>query len=84
MAHEKDGGPAFPLHPGIALPEQDGDPRWLGMSIRDWFAGQALIGIAIGIDGERVAELAEGIRAGAPWAKAAYVLADAMLAERAK
>lgn len=46
-----------------------------GMSLRDWFAGQALAGMyAAGDD-----ELAPGIAAAA-----AYRLADAMLKERAK
>ena len=39
----KDGGPAFPqpnqAHPGN--PQPDNGP---GMSLRDWFAGQALVG----------------------------------------
>ena len=35
---ERGGGPAF----GHGNPEQGGDP---GMSLRDWFAGQALAGI---------------------------------------
>lgn len=33
-----DGGPAFPLHPGV-LPDWDGQN---GMSLRDHFAGQAV------------------------------------------
>ncbi len=36
----KDGGPAFPL------PEGAGDTGRRGMSLRDWFAGQALTSIA--------------------------------------
>lgn len=67
-----DGGFAFPLH--VA----DGsDGFWSnGMSLRDWFAGQALAGL-----------LARGVDAGIPWgvlAEGAYRIADAMLAERAK
>ena len=34
MTEVKDGGPAFPV------PSEDSGP---GMSLRDWFAGQALI-----------------------------------------
>ena len=41
-----DGGPAFPTHGGH---HPDDDPRnhtlGGGMSMRDWFAGQALIGL---------------------------------------
>jgi hypothetical protein len=36
-----DGGAAFPLY----LPQEEGDIR-LGMTLRDWFAGQALGDIA--------------------------------------
>jgi len=35
-----DGGPAFPLY----LPQDEGDIRD-GMSLRDWFAGQAMTAI---------------------------------------
>ena len=35
--HPKDGGPAFPQF-------DDTDRRDRGMSLRDWFAGQALAG----------------------------------------
>jgi hypothetical protein len=39
----KNGGPAFPLH----LPAIMGEPDtyWNGMTLRDWFAGQALVGL---------------------------------------
>lgn len=37
---DEDGGPAFPV-PGIA-------ESTLGMSLRDWFAGQALAGLMAG------------------------------------
>lgn len=67
----QDGGAAFPLHPGIA-------PDWTastGMTLRDWFAGQALaivyMRFAPGADPE-CADLA----------LQAYAIADAMLAER--
>ena len=72
--HPKDGGPAFPreyTHKGHS-----------GMSLRDWFAGQALTGgLARGkvpspsqaLEGETVAEF---------WARSSYIVADAMLAAR--
>jgi hypothetical protein len=44
------------------------------MSLRDWFAGQALIGVASSREWERYTDVAAH----------AYGLADAMLAERAK
>lgn len=64
---DEDGGPAFPV-PGIA-------GSILGMTMRDWFAGQALAGIQASLKGED------------PWdpkadAGLAYDLADAMLAQR--
>jgi len=67
---KKDGGPAFPL-----ATEQP--PYYVnnGLSMRDWFAGQALIGAMTQThcdgygDPERLSKLA-------------YKYADAMLAER--
>ena len=53
--------PAFPVN---------GSEQWWGMSLRDWFAGMAII--AIGAH----ATTHEGV------AERAYALADAMLAER--
>lgn len=66
MTNNKDGGPAFPLS-GYSPHEQ------FGMTLRDWFAGQALSrrrsdGIAINL-----ADL---------YAKEAYLIADAMLKAR--
>ena len=63
MDKPKDGGPAFPV--GL-LP---------GMSLRDYFAGQALVSITT--EGLRLDQM-QGI------AKRAYRIADAMLAEREK
>ena len=66
----KDGGPAFPT----VVPEnfhaaQD------GMSLRDWFAGQALTGICTDLKTNG---------SFAAFAREAYALADSMLAERSK
>lgn len=64
-----DGGPAFPLE-GYST----------GMSLRDYFAAQALIGIIGRADTATALEkCGEG-----GLAQACYVLADALLAERAK
>ncbi len=62
------GGPAFPC------PTYQLDPRdnVRGMTLRDWFAGQALAGMLSG------RASTESVSAGA------YAIADAMLAERAK
>ena len=37
----KDGGPAFPMQ---ALAAPGSDVAW-GMSLRDWYAGKALVGV---------------------------------------
>jgi len=55
------------------------DERYLGhngMSLRDWFAGQALVGF---MAGTAFPSLPSEVRA-----KACYSLADAMLIEKAK
>jgi len=69
------GGPAFPFR------EEDGAGGYdqhVGMSLRDWFAGQALLGIMANYTtakfGATDADVARG----------AYDYADAMLAVRAK
>jgi hypothetical protein len=42
----KDGGPAFPRHYGTALKADREEQLWHGgMTLRDWFAGQALAGM---------------------------------------
>lgn len=52
----------------------------MGMSLRDWFAGQALCGILSGPASRQSVPMSEWFDA----PEAAYKLADAMLAERAK
>jgi hypothetical protein len=58
---EKSDGPAFPTSYGQVA----------GLTLRDWFAGQALSGLA-------------SIRPKEMAAKISYEVADAMLAEREK
>lgn len=66
-----DGGPAFPY-----FVNHEVEGRWHdGMTLRDWFASQALIG---GIAGRTKSDTATG------WARGAYEIADAMIAERSK
>ena len=67
MSAPKDGGPAF------ARPGSMGSDAQDGMSLRDWFAGQALT--------NDYTQSAGNPDAVAEWA---YQVADAMLAERAK
>lgn len=86
--------PAFPQQCADAL---DVGMVHEGMSLRDWFAGQALVGLLADSSQRRVAEACEedrDFRRLIPVRKAetvniqiawgCYALADAMLAERAK
>lgn len=74
----KDGGPAFPEACAVG-PSGDVYEAHPGMSLRDWFAGQALTSIPgrqweeAGRTDTEIIEL---------WAKAAYATADAMLSAR--
>lgn len=65
MSAINDGGPAFPL------PSEPGFLAEMGMTLRDWFAGQALANVYTYHEGspDRVAE----------WA---YQVADDMIAAR--
>jgi hypothetical protein len=66
MSNEpKDGGPAFPK-----LPDEVRNGS-AGMSLRDWFAGQAIVGHL---------HLDPAVQAS--YAKMAYSMADAMLSAR--
>jgi hypothetical protein len=69
---KNDGGPAFP-RAGDALTRCD------GMSLRDWLAGQAIGGLITGRDWSFIPDAHEKMTA---WARAAYSVADEMLAER--
>jgi len=76
MAKINNGGPAFPRMGGYVegtIPLQ-WEPPQAGMSLRDWFAGQALVGQMTAGESDNPAGYAE----------LAYAVADAMLAERAK
>jgi hypothetical protein len=80
----KDGGPIYPEPAYIAAPDEQGDRVVVmasdGMSLRDWFAGQAMIGLmsAFGEPGLRGEGWAQRVAADS------YALADALLAERSK
>jgi hypothetical protein len=77
------GGPAFPASiPVVHSDEQGKDyPCYeeAGMSLRDYFAGQALIG-----EMQRHGEDLEWVPRAGLIAKACYAVADAMLDERTK
>jgi hypothetical protein len=83
MSKTQDGGPAFP-HDDFYETELETDrlrkqvliPASSGMSLRDWFAGQALAGMCA--NAEDVSRSFEVV------AKIAYLYADAMLVARGK
>jgi len=70
MTTANDGGPAFPG--AIDARSRDFAPPQAGMSLRDWFAGQALFAILKADDG--ISSLRH--------AREAYEIADAMLRAR--
>lgn len=78
---------------GAAFPGMDhsGNFHNNGMTLRDWFAGQAISGVLVGdelVTLEKILEKKDGSSEYATTdieiARACYRLADAMLAERAK
>lgn len=72
MTERDNGGPAFPV-PEVRLPDGTGVVQGAdGMTLRDWFAGQALAGL---LASDRIGQMVDN-------AKDAYTIADAMLAER--
>ena len=75
-----DGGPAFPAESEHHLNDM---PNVLhtGMSLRDWFAGQALAGWLASYPDEGLDDIPATARGVADFA---YLVADAMLAARAK
>ncbi len=66
MSERDNGGPAFPMAPDVS-------GHWSGMTLRDWFAGQALAGMLTNPD---------DLHGAADAAKIAYAMADAMLEAR--
>ena len=76
-----DGGPAFPVGCDSRYCDKLGEGLggFPGMTLRDWFAGQALGGLLAGITG-----IDPSVTKGDHFARLAYGLADAMLAEREK
>ena len=84
---KNDGGPAFPIYqPDMIL----GDDAGPGLSLRDWFAGQAMCGfvaaqgIASSARATRKVAKGLGISEGVCIAGFAYEIANAMLKEREK
>jgi hypothetical protein len=72
MTTINDGGPAFPIA-DVPYPNGNVQPGWNGMTLRDWFAGQALAGLCAN----------PSINMGShATAEAAYLSADAMFIAR--
>jgi hypothetical protein len=71
-----DGGPAFPVQPYSSTSTQWSDGSE-GMTLRDYFAGQALTGLLANSGGNR----GWGTK---NWAVESYCFADAMLKAREK
>jgi hypothetical protein len=72
MTTINNGGPAYPF-PSTVTPEGYVQPGWHGMTLRDWFASQALAGLLRdGIDVHGIGDSAY----------LAYEMADAMLVAR--
>ncbi|KJS36086.1 MAG: hypothetical protein VR70_14460 [Rhodospirillaceae bacterium BRH_c57] len=77
MNKTNDGGAAFPAQPIYGYPGGATiTTAQNGMSLRDWFAGQALAGLRAA-DASDVWSIQDA-------ARVAYAQADAMLIERAK
>lgn len=80
----EDGGPAFPLEQGT----QDHYQREPGMSLRDYFAGQAIVGfmanpdLLASVSGEMLKAGLETTEMPRVIAEQVYQLADAMLKAR--
>ena len=70
MSKVNDGGSAFPSHGTMGEVVQE------GMTLRDWFAGQALMGY--------LANPAPGAVIESQMVKICYIMADAMIAEGEK
>ncbi len=73
---ERDGGPAFPEAIAVG-PAGDVYPGFSGMSLRDWFAGQAVVAC---IQKCVPQECDTGENMEQMFARKAFLVADAMLA----
>ncbi len=74
----KDSGPAFPVGSDLGPASNICDGGYGGMSLRDWFAGQAMAGWLASFAPE--CQLDPSTRVSV--AEDVYSMADAMLAER--
>jgi hypothetical protein len=81
-----DGGPAFPVPNYVNVDGDTFESEPSGMSLRDWFAGQALAGMLAGPDMKNNLLLGnpDGRELEAWMAEQSYEYADAMLKAREK
>lgn len=79
-----DGGPAFPMPSGNEPRVNETTHYNEGMSLRDWFAGMAMQGIAMYERSQGTVYENLSVASLRDSAQMAYQLADAMLAERGK
>jgi hypothetical protein len=80
MSKQYDGGQAFPC----AANEPQGWYATKGMTLRDWFAGQALVGLLSGEIAKSLAEYSELNGGDLPdnAANYSFIIADAMMKAR--
>ena len=78
----KDGGQAFPrpISTGHTMTVK-GD---YGMTLRDYFAGQALVGVISNVSPGDIIDISAGSKGGKFIVGASYKLADAMIAQKTK
>lgn len=76
-----DGGPAFPLTKEASNDYHPHGPIYCGMTLRDWFAGQALMG-DLAAQGAETGEWSSEKGPADALATRCYAFADAMLEAR--
>lgn len=81
MSEPKDGGPAFPFK---CQGPTTGPEFYYGMTLRDWFAGQALVGVLSNHDLLMRTDQESILSTRAAAAQYAYAVADSMLQQRPK
>lgn len=77
MTQKNDGGQAFPARWPNEWRQTSGE-----ISLRDYFAGQALVGMIANVSSSVCPQ--PGDNDAQAFARSAYIVADAMLAEREK
>lgn len=80
MSKKEHGGPAFPTPKIHDFEGNIAVQATLGMTLRDWFAGQALVGVFLIVDRSRLSMPIDDLPR--ITAEEAYAVADAMLSER--